>query len=117
MLRQAHAPNFMLVHPMGIDNARHYHGADTSEYRGQVLATGPLLPMCGMYRCSALARRLCRGCIQKGFLNLRSHLSSAISSAFLPPMQNATDFCPRLPTLESGAVSIAFVYPSDPAYR
>ncbi|MEL6136775.1 MAG: alkaline phosphatase family protein [Cyanobacteria bacterium J06626_23] len=43
MLRQAHAPDFMLVHPMGIDNAGHCYGADTPDYRGQVLATDSLL--------------------------------------------------------------------------
>lgn len=36
-------PDFMLVHPMGIDNAGHLYGADTSEYRGQAIATDTLL--------------------------------------------------------------------------
>ncbi|MEB3212650.1 MAG: alkaline phosphatase family protein [Leptolyngbyaceae bacterium] len=43
MLRQAYTPDFMLVHPMGIDDAGHRYGADTPEYRGKVLATDSLL--------------------------------------------------------------------------
>ena len=37
MLRLAHQPDFMLVHPMGIDHAGHCYGADTKEYRGSAL--------------------------------------------------------------------------------
>lgn len=43
MLRQVYAPDFMLVHPMGIDHAGHCYGSDTKEYRGRVLATDSLL--------------------------------------------------------------------------
>ncbi|MEO1209946.1 MAG: alkaline phosphatase family protein [Cyanobacteria bacterium J06638_20] len=43
MLRQAHHPDFMLVHPMGIDDAGHRYGADMPEYRGSALATDSLL--------------------------------------------------------------------------
>lgn len=43
MLRQAHNPDFMLVHPMGIDYAGHCYGSDTKAYRGSVLASDSLL--------------------------------------------------------------------------
>lgn len=43
MLRLAHSPDFMLVHPMGIDHAGHCYGADTAEYRGSALAADSLL--------------------------------------------------------------------------
>jgi hypothetical protein len=32
-LRLRHAPNFLLVHPMNIDDAGHKHGLDSSQYR------------------------------------------------------------------------------------
>jgi predicted AlkP superfamily pyrophosphatase or phosphodiesterase len=32
-LRQRYAPNFLLVHPMNIDDAGHKHGLDTAQYR------------------------------------------------------------------------------------
>lgn len=43
MLRQAHDPDFMLVHPMGIDDAGHRYGSDSPEYRGSALAADSLL--------------------------------------------------------------------------
>lgn len=43
MLRLAHSPDFMLVHPMGIDHAGHCYGADTAEYRGSALVADNLL--------------------------------------------------------------------------
>jgi predicted AlkP superfamily pyrophosphatase or phosphodiesterase len=43
VLRQDWNPDFMLVHPMGIDYAGHRFGADSKEYRGRVLATDSLL--------------------------------------------------------------------------
>ncbi|MBF2037432.1 MAG: alkaline phosphatase family protein [Leptolyngbyaceae cyanobacterium T60_A2020_046] len=43
MLRQAHNPDFMLVHPMGIDHAGHRYGADTAQYRGSALVADSLL--------------------------------------------------------------------------
>ena len=43
VLIQRWLPDFMLVHPMGIDHAGHQYGADTQEYRGQALATDSLL--------------------------------------------------------------------------
>lgn len=42
-LRLAHNPDFMLVHPMGIDHAGHCHGADSPDYRGAVLTMDSLL--------------------------------------------------------------------------
>lgn len=32
-LRLAHAPNFLLIHPMNIDDAGHKHGLDSAQYR------------------------------------------------------------------------------------
>ncbi|MCR8720400.1 alkaline phosphatase family protein [Pseudomonas syringae USA007] len=32
-LRLKHAPNFLLIHPMNIDDAGHKHGLDTAQYR------------------------------------------------------------------------------------
>ncbi|MEL6322295.1 MAG: alkaline phosphatase family protein [Cyanobacteria bacterium J06626_14] len=43
MLIQKWMPDFMLVHPMGIDHAGHCYGADTAEYRGQALSMDSLL--------------------------------------------------------------------------
>ena len=43
VLRQDWNPDFMLVHPMGIDYAGHRFGADSKDYRGRVLATDSLL--------------------------------------------------------------------------
>ncbi|NER82572.1 MAG: nucleotide pyrophosphatase [Leptolyngbya sp. SIO1D8] len=43
MLRQAHEPDFMLVHSMGIDHAGHCYGSDTKEYRGSALGADSLL--------------------------------------------------------------------------
>lgn len=42
-LRQAHHPDFLLVHPMGIDHAGHCYGSDSPQYRGSVLAADTLL--------------------------------------------------------------------------
>lgn len=43
MLRQAYSPDFMLVHPMGIDYAGHCYGANTKEYRSSALTSDSLL--------------------------------------------------------------------------
>jgi predicted AlkP superfamily pyrophosphatase or phosphodiesterase len=43
MLRQQHTPDFMLVHPMGIDYAGHCHGSDSAEYRNCAIAMDSLL--------------------------------------------------------------------------
>lgn len=43
MLRQRHQPDFMLVHPMGIDHAGHCYGGETAQYRGKALAMDNLL--------------------------------------------------------------------------
>lgn len=42
-LRQAYNPDFLLVHPMGIDAAGHCYGADSKAYRSRVLASDSLL--------------------------------------------------------------------------
>jgi predicted AlkP superfamily pyrophosphatase or phosphodiesterase len=36
-LRTAHAPHFLFVHPMNIDDAGHKHGLDTPQYRNSAL--------------------------------------------------------------------------------
>ncbi|MEM9450712.1 MAG: alkaline phosphatase family protein [Cyanobacteria bacterium P01_E01_bin.6] len=42
-LIQRWLPDFMLVHPMGIDHAGHCYGSNTAEYRGQALAMDSML--------------------------------------------------------------------------
>jgi predicted AlkP superfamily pyrophosphatase or phosphodiesterase len=42
-LRRDWEPDFMLVHPMGLDYAGHCFGADTQQYRGRAIATDSLL--------------------------------------------------------------------------
>lgn len=43
MLRLSHQPDFMLVHPMGIDNAGHCFGGESAEYRNCAVAMDSLL--------------------------------------------------------------------------
>jgi predicted AlkP superfamily pyrophosphatase or phosphodiesterase len=43
MLRREWAPNFMLVHPMGLDYAGHCYGSESSQYEAQAIATDSLL--------------------------------------------------------------------------
>lgn len=43
MLRLSHQPDFMLVHPMGIDYAGHCFGGESSEYRNCAVAMDSLL--------------------------------------------------------------------------
>jgi len=43
-LRLRHAPNFLLVHPMNIDDAGHKHGLDTSQYRNRAPSAERTLP-------------------------------------------------------------------------
>ncbi|NEQ95859.1 MAG: alkaline phosphatase family protein [Cyanothece sp. SIO2G6] len=42
-LRSQHNPDFLLIHPMAIDHTGHLYGSDTSQYRGQAIATDSLL--------------------------------------------------------------------------
>lgn len=42
-LRQRHAPNLLLVHPMNIDDAGHKHGLDSSQYRNAARMADVLL--------------------------------------------------------------------------
>jgi predicted AlkP superfamily pyrophosphatase or phosphodiesterase len=42
-LRQLHAPNLLLVHPMNIDDAGHKHGLDSSQYRNAARMADVLL--------------------------------------------------------------------------
>ncbi|WP_095143993.1 alkaline phosphatase family protein [Pseudomonas sp. Irchel s3b6] len=42
-LRLRHAPNFMLVHPMNIDDAGHKHGLDTPQYRNSARSADIIL--------------------------------------------------------------------------
>lgn len=42
-LRLRHSPNFLLVHPMNIDDAGHKHGLDTPQYRNSARAADILL--------------------------------------------------------------------------
>ncbi|HEY9641355.1 MAG TPA: alkaline phosphatase family protein [Coleofasciculaceae cyanobacterium] len=42
-LRQAWQPHFMLVHPMGLDDAGHRFGGTSKEYRSRAIATDSLL--------------------------------------------------------------------------
>ena len=42
-LRRRHAPNCLLVHPMGIDDAGHQHGLDSSQYRNAARSLDILL--------------------------------------------------------------------------
>jgi predicted AlkP superfamily pyrophosphatase or phosphodiesterase len=43
VLRQSWQPHFMLVHPMGLDDAGHRFGGDSAAYRGRAIATDSLL--------------------------------------------------------------------------
>lgn len=43
VLRQDWNPNFLLVHPMGLDYAGHGFGSDSKQYRGRAIATDSLL--------------------------------------------------------------------------
>lgn len=42
-LRRRHAPNFLLVHPMSIDDVGHRHGLDSSQYRNAARSVDILL--------------------------------------------------------------------------
>ncbi|MNF44929.1 Type I phosphodiesterase / nucleotide pyrophosphatase [compost metagenome] len=42
-LRLRHSPNFLLVHPMNIDDAGHKHGLDSAQYRNSARAADVLL--------------------------------------------------------------------------
>ncbi|MCY1403821.1 Type I phosphodiesterase / nucleotide pyrophosphatase [compost metagenome] len=42
-LRLRHAPNFLLVHPMNIDDAGHKHGLDTPQYRNSARTADVIL--------------------------------------------------------------------------
>ncbi|WP_339543726.1 alkaline phosphatase family protein [Pseudomonas sp. RA_35y_Pfl2_P32] len=42
-LRRQHAPHFLLVHPMNIDDAGHKHGLDTPQYRNSARSTDIIL--------------------------------------------------------------------------
>jgi predicted AlkP superfamily pyrophosphatase or phosphodiesterase len=42
-LRRRHAPDFMLVHPMNIDDAGHHHGLDSPQYRNRARRADILL--------------------------------------------------------------------------
>lgn len=42
-LRRKHAPDFLLIHPMGVDDAGHRHGLDSMEYRNAVRHVDALL--------------------------------------------------------------------------
>lgn len=42
-LRRRHAPNFLLAHPMNIDDAGHRHGLDSSQYRNSARSADILL--------------------------------------------------------------------------
>lgn len=42
-LRLKHAPNFLLVHPMNIDDAGHRHGLDTAQYRNSARSADIIL--------------------------------------------------------------------------
>jgi predicted AlkP superfamily pyrophosphatase or phosphodiesterase len=43
VLRRDWNPNFLLVHPMGLDYAGHCFGSDSKQYRGRAIATDSLL--------------------------------------------------------------------------
>ncbi|MDA0672248.1 MAG: alkaline phosphatase family protein [Cyanobacteria bacterium] len=43
ILRQQHTPDFLLVHPMGIDHAGHCYGGNSAEYRNCAIAMDSLL--------------------------------------------------------------------------
>jgi predicted AlkP superfamily pyrophosphatase or phosphodiesterase len=43
VLRREWHPDFLLVHPMGLDHAGHCFGSDSKQYRGQSIATDSLL--------------------------------------------------------------------------
>ncbi|EKG42336.1 hypothetical protein Pav013_1471 [Pseudomonas syringae pv. avellanae str. ISPaVe013] len=42
-LRLSHAPNFLLIHPMNIDDAGHKHGLDTAQYRNSARSADIIL--------------------------------------------------------------------------
>ncbi|MNM14659.1 Type I phosphodiesterase / nucleotide pyrophosphatase [compost metagenome] len=42
-LRRRHAPNFLLVHPMSVDDVGHRHGLDSSQYRNAARSVDILL--------------------------------------------------------------------------
>jgi predicted AlkP superfamily pyrophosphatase or phosphodiesterase len=42
-LRQRHAPDFLLVHPMNIDDAGHKHGLDSAQYRNSARGADVIL--------------------------------------------------------------------------
>ena len=42
-LRRRHSPNFLLVHPMNIDDAGHKHGLDSAQYRNSARGADVLL--------------------------------------------------------------------------
>ncbi|MCF5709804.1 alkaline phosphatase family protein [Pseudomonas syringae] len=42
-LRLKHAPNFLLIHPMNIDDAGHKHGLDTPQYRNSARSADIIL--------------------------------------------------------------------------
>ncbi|WP_395602093.1 alkaline phosphatase family protein [Pseudomonas sp. A1230] len=42
-LRLRHAPNFLLIHPMNIDDAGHKHGLDSSQYRNSARSADIIL--------------------------------------------------------------------------
>jgi len=42
-LRRRHSPNFLLVHPMNIDDAGHKHGLDSAQYRNSARVADILL--------------------------------------------------------------------------
>jgi predicted AlkP superfamily pyrophosphatase or phosphodiesterase len=43
LLRQQYQPDFMLVHPMGLDDIGHRYGGESKQYRAQAIATDSLL--------------------------------------------------------------------------
>jgi predicted AlkP superfamily pyrophosphatase or phosphodiesterase len=45
ILRQQYQPDFMLVHPMGLDDTGHRFGGESPEYRAQAIATDSLLSL------------------------------------------------------------------------
>lgn len=45
-LRRRHAPDFLLVHPMNIDDAGHKHGLDSPQYRNSARTADILLADC-----------------------------------------------------------------------
>lgn len=43
ILRQRHDPDFLYIHPMGIDDTGHRFGSDSKEYRGKAIQVDSLL--------------------------------------------------------------------------